>query len=403
MIRVSAPVVTSVDGPSAGWRVTVRYSPTPGDPGEELWFEGAGGLDDVDPTGTPWAVALAPLAFHTGRGLRLDAPVDDRVAKGIASVTEIWSRWYGGRGAVDVDAPPLARATDAPIGSGTDERRAAFFSGGVDSLWTALAHRDRAGALRDLVTVHGFDIPLSEGPAFERMIDRFTPWAASWGARVVPIRTNYREAATGRVPWGEVAHGSALIAAGLVLAPRYDRLLIAATGGERDPHPWGSHVETDAHLGSSRTRVEHHGADATRWQKVRRIAEDEDALSILRVCWRSGTDLNCGRCSKCLRTMALLDLWGALERAPTFPDYVSLEELTRVHVAESWDVREFSDLEQQGMAQGRPDLARAARRAMLRTQRRERALSAAAFFSRTPGLRTVSRLLQARVRAGWIA
>jgi hypothetical protein len=302
-----------------------------------------------------------------------------------------------------LDARSRTAPSDAPTRAPREERRAAFFSGGVDSLWTALHHRATEVTVRDLVTVHGFDVPLSEAAAFERMRDRFDSWARSWGGAVVPIRTNYREVATGDVPWGELAHGCALIAAGLLLSPHYDRLMIAATGGVRDPHPWGSHVETDHLLSSRETRVEHHGADAPRWEKVRRIVEDDEALAILRVCWRSETDLNCGRCSKCLRTMALLDLWGALGRAPTFPGKLSLDDLSRVHVAESWDEREFSDLEEQGQVHGRPDLAEAARRAMQRTRSRQRALDLASRFAETPGLRTASRLVQQRVRSGWIA
>ncbi len=406
MIRVSAPVVKPVAGRGGGWRAAVRFAASSDGPDAELWFEGPGSADDVDATGTPWAVALAPLAFHTGQGLRVDGPIDQRIREGLATVTGIWSRWYGGAGPIELWAPAESETPAAPwAASGENraqERRAAFFSGGVDSLWTALDHRTRGGATKDLITVHGFDVPLAEGEAFERMLGRFTSWAGAWGGRVVPIRTNYREGPTRRVPWGELAHGCALIAAGLLLSPRYDRLLIAATGGERDTHPWGSHVDTDHLLGSDATSVEHHGADAPRWKKVRRIVEDDAALGILRVCWRSGTDLNCGRCSKCLRTMALLDLWGALERAPTFPATLSLDDLARVHVAESWDVREFSDLEEQGRANGRLDLVEAARRAMRRTRSRERALSFARWFANTPGLRTVSRLAQQRVRSGWI-
>lgn len=403
MIRASQPQVVPRGGARGGWRASIRVRTGPGAPEEELWFEGPGGADEVDPSGTPWAVALAPLAFHRGVGLHVAAPVDRGVAEGLSAVTGIWSRWYGGAGPVPLTSSALTESGPRPGDCGRrDLRLAAFFSGGVDSMWTALEHRRSTATTRDLISVHGFDIPLSEVAAFDAMADRFAHWSARWGGRLVALRTNYRVVSTGGVPWGELAHGCALVAGGLLLGPRYDVLRVAATGGVRDPHPWGSHLETDALLGTRSTRVEHHGAEAARWEKVRAIAGDDEALALLRVCWRTGTDRNCGRCSKCLRTMALLELFGVLERAPTFPDRLSLDELARVHVAESWDVREFSDLEEQGALRGRPDLVRAARLALRRTRRRARALRVLSRFAATPGLRTAVRNARARIRSGWI-
>ena len=47
----------------------------------------------------------------------------------------------------------------------------------------------------------------------------------------------------------------------------------------------------------------------------------------LRVCWQNvGTDLNCGRCEKCVRTMAMLAGAGVLDRCETFPDRVDLPD-----------------------------------------------------------------------------
>lgn len=401
MLSAQKPEVGPRRGPGGGWRAAIRFSlPADGGAGD-LWYEGPGTPDDVDCSCTPWAVALAPLAFHLGADLEMPEAVDPRVAAGLESVFGTWSRWYG-KPRVRLRAPVAAEGPTTPVGSEDGQRLAAFFSGGVDSMWTALDQPTPAADTRDLITVHGFDIPLSEEQAFNAIAARFAPWARSWGGTLVPLRTNFRLAPTGAVPWGELAHGCALIAAGLLLSPRYDVVRIAATGGVRDPHPWGSHLQTDPLLGSSRTRIEHHGAEATRWQKVERIAADDAALSLLRVCWRSQSDRNCGHCSKCLRTMALLELFGALQRAPTFPDRLPLDRLARVHVAEGWDVREFNDLDEQATLRGRPDLARTARRAMRRTRRRERMLRWIRLISKTPGLRAAARASERRLRSGWI-
>lgn len=73
------------------------------------------------------------------------------------------------------------------------------------------------------------------------------------------------------------------------------------------------------HLWSTeQCRIEHHGSHLTRTQKIELVAEHQDALDVLRVCWRHVDRYNCGECEKCLRTMVALEIVGALNRCPTF-------------------------------------------------------------------------------------
>lgn len=400
MISVSAPVVDAGRLHPDGWRLTVqvRLGDGPGD-SEAYWIEGAGPTRSLDASGTPWAVALTPLAATLGVPLRLAAPVDPLVAAGVSEVSRIWATWYPGLAPVRLDAELDAVAPEPPPASS-----ASFFSGGVDSMYTALRRRTpEPGGGCDLLTVHGFDIALERADAFGRMLARFREELAPWGCPVVALSSNFRVTRSGRLPWGPLAHGCALVSAGLALGPRYRCLRVAATGGTRDPHPWGSHLRTDPLLGTSATRVEHDGADAARWEKVRRIAEDAAALGALRVCWRSGSERNCGACSKCLRTMALLDLWGALGRAATFPDRLPLDALARVRVDESWDFREFGDLVALGRAHGRPDLARAATEAMRRARLRSRALDVVERLTRAPAIGATARRVRERLLQDGIA
>lgn len=404
MIQVTAPRLEAIHADAPRWRLAVDLTVDAGacSGTEEVWLEGPGSADTIDADGTPWAVMLAPLAAHLGVPLIVDAPVQPQTAAGIAAVSRRWSEWYPGVSPVRLEGG-VTGSTGPRAHESSSARIAAFFTGGVDSLCTALDHRSNGSGVRDLISVHGFDIPVSEIGAFGRMVDRFQDWADAWGGRVVDLRTNLRETRAGSVPWGPLAHGCALIGSGLALGPRYDVLRIAATGGERDPHPWGSHLETDPLLGTATMRVEHHGADLARWEKVRRIVEDGTAMSLLRVCWRSGSDLNCGRCSKCLRTMALLDLSGALDDAPTFPRELPLDALARVHVKESWDTREFMDLVALGVRCDRGDIAGAARRAIRRSRRRGRAIALLDRLVHTPALGAVARSWRSRIQSGWIS
>jgi 7-cyano-7-deazaguanine synthase in queuosine biosynthesis len=69
--------------------------------------------------------------------------------------------------------------------------------------------------------------------------------------------------------------------------------------------PDGSNFITDPLWSSGYTQIIHDGADSRRNDKIKFIAENSNALSILRVCWQD-KGYNCGQCSKCLRTMVAL-------------------------------------------------------------------------------------------------
>lgn len=399
MISVGPAVLEPCPGGPERWRLStaVDYGDGAGR-SETYWITGPGPPQNIDDSGTPWMVALAPIAVTLGRPLRIAGSVDPRVRRGVEEVSRIWSRWYPELETLRVESDTEPSSPYRP-----PNHTAAFFSGGVDSTYSVIRDRGPAEEVtHDLLTVLGFDIPVSDTPTFDLMVGRFRAVASSWGCSVVDLATNFRETRSGQCPWGPLAHGCALIATGLALGLRYDRLRVAATAGHRDPHPWGSHFRTDPLFSSRTTEVEHDGADATRWQKVKRIAEDPAALEVLRVCWRSGTGENCGACSKCLRTMALLDLWGALERAPTFPDHLSLDALARVRVQETWDFREFGDLADLGRAHGRPDLVRTATDAMRRSRRRGRALDLLDRIAAAPAIGSTARSLQERLRQDWI-
>jgi hypothetical protein len=75
----------------------------------------------------------------------------------------------------------------------------------------------------------------------------------------------------------------------------------------------------DRLLSAADLRVVHDGASFNRIVRTEAIARHDEALTVLQVCSRNGHGQgNCGHCSKCLRTMILLDLLGAKGRAATF-------------------------------------------------------------------------------------
>lgn len=398
--------VTVTDSPEGGGRARLTAEVAYDDgrmPPERYWFEvPAPCVEGLARRADPWLVALLPLAVTLGEPLRVAGTVDSRLFSNLHRVMQVWAAWYPGVSGVSIEADlaPDDDVAGAP-------RTAAFFSGGVDSFFTALRPgSDGAPAeslpLDDLITVWGFDVPLAREEAGRRLRDRLGKAAAALERGFVDVVTNIRATRLASAPWGPLAHGCALAAVAHLLGTRYGRVLIAATGGYRDLHPWGSHPLTDPLLSSRTTAVVHDGAAFTRVEKTAVLADSPVALRTLRVCWRSESDQNCGACGKCYRAMLILELLGALHRCATFPrGALDLRRAARVYCAESWDFREVRDIEALAVARGRADIARAARRAMRRSRRLAPALLLTQALRRRAALAGWGMRLERQLLAGW--
>ena len=94
---------------------------------------------------------------------------------------------------------------------------------------------------------------------------------------------------------------------------------------------------------TERLSVVHDGAESTRAAKITRIADNLVVQGHVRVCLKEWDELNCGRCAKCLRTMAALDLLDQLPAVRTFPDEIDLDALRDVKLKDANDLFQFED------------------------------------------------------------
>jgi hypothetical protein len=325
---------------------------------EEYWFDvpdrHAGELSE---SGNAWLVCLAPLAATLGEPLRIGRPVDRLLARNVREALAVWRVWYSRLH----DVPFDLEISDAPAARGP-RRIGAFFSGGIDSFYTVLRHvKGGAGTLPldDLILVRGFDFPLVHAQAFDRHRGRMAAAAEELGLHLVDVVTNLRETRLREAEWGALWHGAALASVGLALEHRYRYLLVAASLTYGELEPYGSHPLTDPLLSTSSTRVLHEGADVTRLDKVADLAGSDLALRFLHVCFRVISDINCGRCRKCLMAMTGLTLFGAGGRSATFsPDGPDLARLRRILFSrgQRHGVRRLRTL---AARQGRRELVRA--------------------------------------------
>jgi hypothetical protein len=132
----------------------------------------------------------------------------------------------------------------------------------------------------------------------------------------VVVETDLRRFTEQFQPWG-IAHGGGLASIALTMGDHLAQVLIPSSFHVGALRPWGSHPLLDPLWSTERTAFVHDGATASRTDKLRYLAGHPVALAKLKVCHEADTTANCGRCSKCVRTMIGLRVAGvSADRAP---------------------------------------------------------------------------------------
>lgn len=370
-MRVSAPsLAPSPDRPDR-FRLSARIDyRSPFVRSHDLWFEFDGdSLNHASRSGNPWLVATIPLAFVTNEPLQIATPLDGQLLANARALMDIWSDWYPQFTPIPIEADvqePDPDRESAIVGC--------LFAGGVDSFYTVLHDRKGSGGtIEELIFVHGADIPLANGSAFQRALAFIRDAASEWGLPVTTILTNLRQTRFELANWTLLSSGPLLAACALSLERKFRRVILSATWSTPDLHPLGSHPDTDPLFTTGATKFVHYGDWIDRVGKTKSISQHPIALQNLRVCWQSDRGENCGRCAKCLRTMATLEVLGKLESTTTFEaDRLDLQSLRNQYIGR--DRAYFRHLQRFAAGRGRSDIVGAIEAAFRRSQRINRFL-----------------------------
>ena len=283
--------------------------------GIPVWVE----CDDVRLTDAPeaWGTAFALPSARAGFGLAFEDPVDAAWETSAQRNVALAARWWGGMPQPTWTAPSarlsrwVRRRPSAASGTGL------CFTGGVDSFFSLL-RRDQQPTC--LVYVIGFDVALEDRERADEVVALVRDVARDRRTPALIVRTDLRSHPRfASISW-EHTHGAALAAIGHLLSATISRLVIPPSYAADRLVPWGSHPELDPGWGvPGRLDVVHGDASGHRLDRVLAIAEDPLVQRHLRVCWQNvGTDLNCGMCEKCVRTMTMLAAAGVLDSCTTF-------------------------------------------------------------------------------------
>lgn len=310
-----------------------------------LWYRFPLALSDlIDPeSGDPLVAALLLPAMKTGEAVDLPVPVSPRLAQSLKWIQAIFCAWDPTLSNIELHSP--LRKEMAPPGA----QVGLFFSAGVDSLYSliknSLEHPLNEAVVTDLLVIYGADIYLSDGKdgVFQTMLDKAQDIASHFRKRVIPIATNVKGLLSAyHIPRGFLGHGAALASVGLALQGLFSKIYISSGNTFTDLGPAGNHPLLDPLWSTEACTFVHDGLEASRLEKIRFIAQSDIALKTLRVCWnKDSRTFNCGRCSKCLRTMLGLYIAGALDRCNTLPHRIDPDLLRNIPLLHNYEDSAF--------------------------------------------------------------
>jgi hypothetical protein len=254
-------------------------------------------------------------AMRLHEDLEIDAPVSERLLLRQERIQRTWHAW-------DRSIRPCEVRTAGVVGAGGPARGevACFFTRGVDSTYSATVPRAEPGPIERLVFITGIE-PVHDKAVADEEIRLAREAAAAIGMPLSVCGTNLRALTDGILSWGDV-HGAALAGVATALAGGVRHMVIPATHNLAGVGPYGTHPLVDPLFSTERVAVEHDELVA-RVDKVRWLAHERpELLPHLKVCFTENRADNCGRCMKCLLTMAALEAAGALGRASSFPDEI---------------------------------------------------------------------------------
>ena len=306
--------------------------------GSELWLRYPPEFYDyLSASADPWIAMFLWPAMRLGRDLHVDGVASSKLVEAASTLMAIMHCWDARLRPVEVR--PEATSCDRQAGTAV----ASFFSGGVDSFYSALEHtapETPAGArITHLVSVRGLDIRLYDEVLWTRVRSRLRDAAAQIGCTWVECSTNVREVVPEELVGWFMYYGAALAGIGLGVQRLWNTVLFPAGQTYAEMYTSGSHPLLDPLWSTESIRIVNDGAEATRVEKiVSRIAQSEVALEHLRVCWKNPDGrYNCGVCEKCIRTMVSLKIAGVLDRCGSFDhplDYRRVSRLTLTSTAE---------------------------------------------------------------------
>lgn len=297
--------------------------------------------------------AVVPIGLFAAMAHRLpfavENPIDERLAEDAGIAMDLATEWW----ARDLAAVPLHFPSRSATPGRPGRGKAAFFTAGIDSWDTLLAHEKE---ISHLVYVHGFDVPGQTAEEQALVGRRVREAAAARGFELHEIHTDHRESGEKLVGNFAFSHGAMLAAVGLMLANSIDTVFVASSNPYSQMFPHGSTWMLDPLWSTNHVRIRYDGADKWRSAKAFGVARGHpDLLPHVIVCWDGYLKgKNCGRCEKCVRTMMSLHIAGMDDLSPAFGAELDPSAVEGIRFSGGW-MNETYERILEGARAHRPD------------------------------------------------
>ena len=298
---------------------------------------------DISPNPHAFLIGCLLPAMHFGeRRIHMEVKICPMLQEGLRTVMGVMKQWSNGQYKplkLEVDTSPVPHIKDGKRHAGM------VMSGGIDSLTALRLNRkhypeQHPASIKDCFFIHGFDIGgvVARGMkyhVFERAKTSLETIAEDAHVTLIPIYTNVRHLCDERALWLEKFFGAVLAAAAHTFDSRINLLHVASSYDIPNLAPCGSHPLLDPYYSSYELGIFHRDLELSRLDKMKIIADWDAAFQNFRVCLANVKDrLNCGKCEKCVRTMAELIAIGALHKTEAF-----VEDDLSPQLLESFNIR----------------------------------------------------------------
>lgn len=297
----------------------------PGKLPKDLWFE-IPSSEHVPHDGrvdmTPFVLSLVFPAMRLKKDITVEGSMSESLYYALEQLQAIFSGWYKNLSPIKIHVSDgLHSLTNM---DNTQRGVVTCFSGGVDSFHTLRKHQDhqspRYRVTHALFGLFGPPFHWSKPDVYDAALKTYDTMLSSIGVKLVSVRSNaYDFSWPLNLAW-EIPHAFITAASMHVFGNRFSKGYIPSSFHYKKLFIWGSHPLTDPLLSTESTQIIHDSLHVTRMEKVEQIADWELAQKHLNVCTvRTPENLNCGRCSKCLRTMLELACTPHFKKFSTFP------------------------------------------------------------------------------------
>lgn len=246
-----------------------------------------------------------PIVMRTNQALHIRGIGTPATVKNAEAMSRVWQAWVPGSFcATRITFDHLVTRHEGP----EPGRSLCFYSGGIDSTYTLLK-RLRSEMSQDLLTVHGMDYKVRDKEKFESFLKHTSAFANCASDTRILVETDasqlYKKFKINET-YHHISHIFALAGVGFLHAKEYTDIIIAADRRLDQQFVrgyYGSNSATNFLFDDGTSRLVTDSDDVTRSEKMPLLLESEIALRSLTFCVdKSSRPLNCGVCSKCMRT-----------------------------------------------------------------------------------------------------